>query len=143
MSHCIPLNPIQYKFWMDDLLKYPTSEYNDTNYVFVVEGNLSVPTLKEAYRLLSLEYLPLCSTIQIKDGNPYFVSNIELLKVNDIYVTSVEEVNDIIMRLAEQPFDLKKEAPSRFYIIHLDNRFFFIPFISPCGDGWFIFKDFF
>ena len=124
MSHCIPLNPIQYKFWMDDLLKYPTSEYNDTNYVFVVEGNLSVPTLKEAYRLLSLEYLPLCSTIQIKDGNPYFVSNIELLKVNDIYVTSVEEVNDIIMRLAEQPFDLKKEAPSRFYIIHLDNRFF-------------------
>lgn len=124
MSYKIPLNPIQRKFWMDNLLKYPTSEYNDTNYLFVVEGDLSISLLKEAYRLILLEYLPLCSTIQVEDGIPYFIPNLELIQVDETYAISEEEVNKIILKLVEQPFDLQRESPSRFYIIHQNNRFF-------------------
>ena len=57
-------------YWIGNLLKYPTAEYNDTNCAFTVKGDLSIPTFREACRLLSLEYWPFCSTIKEEKGKP-------------------------------------------------------------------------
>ena len=52
----IRLNVIQEKFWMDDLLKSPSTEYNDPNHTFIIKGNLSLPVLKEAYRKIMVAF---------------------------------------------------------------------------------------
>ena len=56
MKHQLPLHRIQQKFWTDCLLKDNDIDYNDPNTTFVVEGELDLTTLKEAYRLIMKEY---------------------------------------------------------------------------------------
>ena len=62
MKHQLPLHRIQQKFWTDCLLKDNDIDYNDPNTTFVVEGELDLTTLKEAYRLIMKEYPPLCQS---------------------------------------------------------------------------------
>ena len=69
----IRLKVIQEKFWMDDLLKLPSTEYNDPNFTFKIKGNLSLPVLKEAYRKIMVEYPPFSSIVVVYNCNPYFV----------------------------------------------------------------------
>ena len=66
----IRLNIIQRKFWMDDLLKSPSTEYNDPNHTFIVKGELSLKVLEESYRMIMEEYPPFSSTIEVIDNDP-------------------------------------------------------------------------
>ena len=117
----IRLNIIQEKFWMDDLLKSPSTEYNDPNFTFKIKGNLSLPVLKEAYRNIMVEYPPFCSTIEVDNGNPYFVpqENFELpfkfISVDD--TADADYVEKMLSDLVNMPFDLSRELPWRFYCI--------------------------
>ena len=112
-------------YWIGNLLKYPTAEYNDTNCAFTVKGNISIPIFREACRLISLEYLPFCSTIQEKQGNPYFVPNANnCLKPEEFTVSKKNEVDALILDLAGRAFDLQKEIPCRCYIIHAEKQLY-------------------
>lgn len=117
----IRLNVIQEKFWMDDLLKSPSTEYNDPNHTFIIKGNLSLPVLKEAYRKIMVEYPPFCSTIEVDNGNPYFVpqENFELpfklLTIDEN--TDAEHIEKMLSDLVNVPFNLGRELPCRFCCI--------------------------
>ena len=63
MTKALRLNSLQEKIWLDDVLKFPTTEYNGPNYAFRVRGDLSIPTLREAYKNIMQEYLPFSSTM--------------------------------------------------------------------------------
>lgn len=126
----IRLNVIQEKFWMDDLLKSPSTEYNDPNHTFIVRGNLSLSVLKEAYRKIMVEYPPFCSTIEVDNGCPYFVpqENFELpfklLTIDEN--TDAEHVEKMLSDLVNVPFDLGSELPCRFYCIIKGNIYFLL-----------------
>ena len=129
----IRLNAIQQKFWMDNLLKYPSIEYNGTNCTFWVQGDLDIGVLKEAYRLIMLEYPPFHSTILVEQGVPYFVWNdsIEHLPFQFIEQPegSLKEIDRLLEQLVYQPFDLDKEYPCRFYVIHHKDGYFLLHLI--------------
>lgn len=126
----IRLNVIQEKFWMDDLLKFPSTEYNDPNFTFKIKGNLSLPVLKEAYRNIMVEYPPFCSTIEVDNGNPYFVpqENFELpfkfISVDD--TADADYVEKMLSDLVNMPFDLSRELPCRFYCISKGSLYYLL-----------------
>ena len=66
----IQLNDIQYRFWIDNLLRADNA-YN-VAYSFCIKGSLQVCTLKQSLELLTKEYEPFHATIQQKDMHPYF-----------------------------------------------------------------------
>lgn len=122
MLHTIPLNFIQQRFWVDDLLKGQTAEYNDTNFTFEVRGDISLTILREAYRQIMLEYLPFCSTIQVINDVPNFVSDTGFVSppftvMEDVDTMRYKSIDELIVSLVNQPFDLQKEFPCRFYCI--------------------------
>lgn len=130
----IALNPIQYKFWLDDKLKYPAIEYNDTNFTFVLEGNLSLSILREAYHRIMLEYPPFHSKICVKLGKPYFCedkdfSEVPFSVIENDSVTSENDVIHLIHTYCNCAFTLTEEYPCRFYAIH-------------CGQKWYLFNLF-
>ena len=133
MSYKIPLNPIQRKFWMDNLLKYPSIEYNGTNCTFWVQGDLDIGVLKEAYRLIMLEYPPFHSTILVEQGVPYFVWNDSIDHLPFQFIEqpegSLKEIDGLLEQLVYQPFDLDKEYPCRFYVIHHKDGYFLLHLI--------------
>ena len=120
MKHQLPLHRIQQKFWTDCLLKDNDIDYNDPNTTFVVEGELDLTTLKEAYRLIMKEYPPLMSTIGVIDGQPYFIYDEKLfhLPFESINIPSDTEeelfVNTSIEKMTNVPFNLESEYPCRF-----------------------------
>lgn len=123
----LSLNPIQYKFWADDLLKYPALEYNDTNMTLVIKGELSLSILHAAYLQIMKEYPPFHSTIQIVDGQPYFQVKeyFEVpLSIKEESSQNKEEIRMLIKQLVYQTFDLKKELPCRFYAIHVKDEWY-------------------
>ena len=112
-------------YWIGNLLKYPTAEYNDTNCAFTVKGDLSIPTFREACRLLSLEYLPFCSTIKEEKGKPYFIPNVNnYLIPAECTVNNEDEVDALLLDLSGQAFDLQKEIPCRCFIIHAGSQLY-------------------
>ncbi|MGN0281154.1 MAG: amino acid adenylation domain-containing protein [Prevotella sp.] len=118
----IRLSLFQEKLWLDDVLKAPTSEYNEINFAFRVSGNLSISRLREAYRNIMLEYLPLSSTIQVSDNVPSFVHETDDFEVpffvmDEKDVAEYGSVDAAIDTLAKLPFDLGAEFPCRFYCI--------------------------
>lgn len=118
----IRLNLFQEKLWLDELLKAPTSEYNEINFTFRVKGNLSVPTLREAYRSIMMEYIPLSSTIQVRDNTPYFIHETDTFEVpfhtlKEYEIAEYGSVEAAIDALAKRPFDLEKEFPCRFFCL--------------------------
>lgn len=125
----ILLNPIQYKFWLDDKLKYPAVEYNDTNFTFAVEGNLSLSALQEAYRLIMLEYPPFHSRICVLKDRPYFdvddnFSEVPFWVVEKGTCTDKNEIIQLIKTYCLRAFNLSEEYPCRFYAIHSGNKWF-------------------
>lgn len=123
------LNPIQRKFWMDYLLKFPSAEYNDPNYTFIVRGDLSITDLKKAYQLITLEYFPMHSTVQVEDGKPYFCLDEDENKFPFIFWGEEEDTSDaaikeLITKYVYQPFDLQREYPCRFYVIQRGKDYF-------------------
>ena len=127
----IQLNAIQQRFWMDNLLKYPTIEYNGTNCTFQVKGELDISILKEAYKFIMLEYPPFHSTVQVMDGIPYFVWSDDLdylpfQLVEEKGGISEERINELLEALVYQPFDLEKEYPCRFYLIRGQNCYYLL-----------------
>ena len=130
MEEMFRLNPIQRKFWLDHLLKYPTAEYNDTNHVFKVSGNLDVARLKEACRLIMLEYFPLHSTIQVENGIPFFVPSedveVPFYFADCSYIASEEGIMEKLEGWVCRPFDLQKEFPCRFYVVRQNGRYFLL-----------------
>ena len=112
-------------YWIGNLLKYPTAEYNDTNCAFTVKGDLSIPTFREACRLLSLEYLPFCSTIKEEKGKPYFIPNVNnYLIPEECTVNNEDEVDALLLDLSGRAFDLQKEIPCRCFIIHAGSQLY-------------------
>lgn len=150
MKHKLPLNRIQQKFWADCLLKDNDIDYNDPNATFVVEGELDLTALKEAYRLVMKEYPPLMSTIGVIDGQPYFIcdeKNFHLPFETVGMTTSAKEEEVFVSKGIEErtclPFHLEYEYPCRFvafigqrrtYLYHLfhhvvmDGRTLFVFF---------------
>lgn len=124
----IRLNFIQQRFWLDSLLKYPSSEYNDTNYTFVVQGNMSLSDLKEAYRLVMLEYPPYYSTIQVENGIPYFQFEEKSFQLpfEQKQVSPGEDIGRVVAELVNKPFDLQKEYPCRFCAIFQENKWYLV-----------------
>ena len=127
----IQLNAIQQRFWMDNLLKYPTIEYNGTNCTFQVKGELDISILKEAYKFIMLEYPPFHSTVQVMDGIPYFVWSddwdyLPFQLVEEKEGISEERINELLEALVYQPFDLEKEYPCRFYLIRGQNCYYLL-----------------
>lgn len=124
----IRLNFIQQRFWLDSLLKYPSSEYNDTNYTFVVQGNVSLSDLKEAYRLIMLEYPPYYSTIQVENGIPYFQFEEKSFQLpfEQKQVSPGEDIGRVVAELVNKPFDLQKEYPCRFCAIFQENKWYLV-----------------
>lgn len=124
----IRLNFIQQRFWLDSLLKYPSSEYNDTNYTFVVQGNVSLSDLKEAYRLVMLEYPPYYSTIQVENGIPYFQFEEKSFQLpfEQKQVSPGEDIGRVVAELVNKPFDLQKEYPCRFCAIFQENKWYLV-----------------
>lgn len=122
------LNCIQSRFWMDSLLKYPSVEYNTTNYTFIVDNNLSIDKLKKAYTSIMLEYPPFSSIVEVDSDMPYFVSHEESFQVP---FTVVEEnidcnVDKLISNIVHIPFKLQEEYPCRFYAIHVNNKYYLV-----------------
>lgn len=129
MIYTIPLNFIQQRFWLDDLLKYPTAEYNDTNFTFQVRGKLSLETLREAYHKIMLEYLPLCSTIKVMEGVPNFVSDTEFVTLPFKVIEETghyKSVEELITSLVNQSFNLEKEFPCRFFCIRQGDFYYLL-----------------
>ena len=124
----IRLNFIQQRFWLDSLLKYPSSEYNDTNYTFVVQGNVSLSDLKEAYRLVMLEYPPYYSTIQVENGIPYFQFEEKSFQLpfEQKQMSPGEDIGRVVAELVNKPFDLQKEYPCRFCAIFQENKWYLV-----------------
>lgn len=134
----IPLNPLQQMYWIGNLLKYPTSEYNDTNISFIVKGNLSIPTLHEACRLLSWEYAPFCSTIKEERGIPYFIPDTnKSWNPKELTLNDEEKLDSLIAELSEQAFDLQNEIPCRCFIIRGTSQMYLhFVFHHIVMDGW-------
>ena len=149
MKHQLPLHRIQQKFWADCLLKDNDIDYNDPNATFVVEGELDLTALKEAYRLIMKEYPPLMSTIGVIDGQPYFIYDEKLFRLpfESVNIPSETEeelfVSQSIEKMTNVPFHLESEYPCRFvafigqrrtYLYHLfhhvvmDGRTLFVFF---------------
>lgn len=127
----ILLNPIQYKFWLDDRLKYPAIEYNDTNFTFEVSGSLSLSVLRNAYRLIMNEYPPFHSKVSLFGGKPYFDVDYTFSKIpfQVIEVDSDKSEYDIqllIKGYCTQAFDIANEYPCRFYAIHLRDKWYLL-----------------
>ena len=130
----IRLNILQEKLYLDDCLKYPSSEYNEINFTFQISGDLSVSTLRETYRNIMLEYLPFSSTIQVVDNNLYFVHDSDNFAV-PLHVLDSKDIieygslDSAIETLAKRPFNLNCEFPCRFYCIKSGNDFFLLHLI--------------
>lgn len=138
----LPLNPIQYKFWLDENLKYPTTEYCDPNYTFEIIGPIVVETLHTAIQRIVDEYPLFHSTIQVTDGTPHYYidyhSDYLSFKIESI---SPNITNDIIKERIRQftsiPFDLKNEYPCRFLLMHgLTTSYFTAVFHHTVTDGF-------
>lgn len=148
MYNKLQLNPIQRKFWLDHMLKYPSTEYNDTNYTFVVEGDLDITILKESYRLIMLEYPPFHSIIQVEKGEPYFVfadalEQFPFQLIEKQEKTDEREVVELIESLVYVPFDLQKEYPCRFYVISSGKRYYLLHLFNHVVMDGQTFKSFF
>ena len=117
----IQLNDIQYRFWIDNLLRADNA-YN-VAYSFCIKGSLQVCTLKQSLELLTKEYEPFHATIQQKDMHPYFfVDNkfsiqFTLQECNE--VLSDTKINSIIDQQAQIPFHLDQEYPCRFFLLKM------------------------
>lgn len=124
----IRLNFLQQRFWLDSLLKYPSSEYNDTNYTFIVQGRVSISNLKEAYRLVMLEYPPYYSTIQVDNGIPYFQFEEKSFQLpfEQMQVSLEEDIEKKVIELVDKPFDLQREYPCRFYAVFQGDKCFLV-----------------
>lgn len=127
----ISLNPIQYKFWLDDKLKYPAIEYNDTNFTFVLEGDLSLSVLYDAYYRIMSEYPPFHSKVCVMDGKPFFnVDNdfsevpFEVIEKNPYMPEN--EVVEMIRSYCNRSFTLSEEYPCRFYAIHSEGKWYLL-----------------
>lgn len=120
----IQLNDIQYRFWIDNLLRADNA-YN-VAYSFCIKGSLQVCTLKQSLELLTKEYEPFHATIQQKDMHPYFFIDNEysnqftLRECNE--VLSDTEINSIIDQQAQIPFHLDQEYPCRFFLLKMPDR---------------------
>ncbi|MGM9698561.1 MAG: amino acid adenylation domain-containing protein [Prevotella sp.] len=149
MKHQLPLHRIQHKFWADSLLKDNDIDYNDPNATFVVDGDLDINVLQEAYRLIMREYPPLMSTIEVIDGQPVFIYDetqfrLPFESINIPTETGEDEfVSQSIEKMTSVPFNLESECPCRFvafigkqrtYLYHLfhhivmDGRTLFVFF---------------
>lgn len=129
MTKALRLNSLQEKIWLDDVLKFPTTEYNGPNYAFRVRGDLSIPTLREAYKNIMQEYLPFSSTIQVRDDMPFFIHESDTFEVPFRIIEEKEvgrygTLDTLIDTLARQPFDLNREFPCRFYCIRCGADFY-------------------
>lgn len=127
----ILLNPIQYKFWLDDKLKYPAVEYNDTNFTFVLDGNLSLSILHEAYYRIMLEYPPFHSKVIVVSGKPYFkveneFSEVPFFVIEKDSITSENDVIQLIRTYYNYAFTLSEEYPCRFYAIHCGKKWYLL-----------------
>lgn len=124
----IKLNAIQYRLWIDNSLKYPSSEYNDTNYTFVATGDLSISRLKEAYRLILLEYPPFYSTLLVENDTPYFLPDDTFNQppLSLLESSSAAETEERIEELVGRPFDLRREYPCRFYAIRQGDKWYLL-----------------
>lgn len=126
----IRLNIIQEKFWMDDLLKSPSTEYNDPNHTFIVRGNLSLSVLEQAYRKIMEEYPPFCSTIEVENNRPFFIPQTDF-KV-PFHVVDIDgnmqpsSVDQFLSELVNVSFDLQHELPCRFYCIRKGDEFYLL-----------------
>lgn len=144
----IPLNQIQQRFWLDDLLKYPTAEYNDTNYTFIIEGNISISLLMAAFRTIMDEYAPLHSTIEVDNGVPYFNIDNEFKlfffkEIDSNGISSSDEINKLLEDLVNEPFDLQREYPCKFYIVHNGEKHFLLTVFHHVVMDGFTIKYFF
>lgn len=122
------LNQIQYKFWIDTLLKHQSVEYNTTNYTFIVDQNLSVDILKRTYHQILLEYPPFSSVIKVENDVPYFISDENSCKVPFTIIEGNAESNldQLISECVYLPFNLQEEYPCRFYVIHIKNCYYLV-----------------
>lgn len=126
----IRLNIIQRKFWMDDLLKSPSTEYNDPNHTFIVKGELSLKVLEESYRMIMEEYPPFSSTIEVIDNDPYFIKKNDFdvpfksLCVDDSL--QPDAMDKLLKELVNVPYNLREELPCRFYCIKKGDEFYLL-----------------
>lgn len=130
----IALNPIQYKFWVDDRIHYPSVALNDTNITLVVKGNLLTEKLHEAFRILMLEYPPLRSKVKVVDQQPYFFVDEEYAVPfewkeldEDLDVLQAAALDKLLMPYISRPFDIETEYPCRFYVFHTGVYWLILP----------------
>lgn len=126
----IPLNPIQFKFWLNDSLHFPTNIYNGTNITFQIQGSLSIARLTDAYTQIVKEYPPLHSTIHIINDVPCFIESLQykipFTVINKPECAEHDGLNILIKKLVYQPFNLEKDFPCRFYLITAGQAFYLL-----------------
>lgn len=124
----ISLNDLQYRFWIDDLLRSDNT-YN-VAYSFKIEGELQIESLKKALYLSMQEYEPFHSTIGQEGMKPYFrvEESFELpfryKELNGILTD--DEISSRIDQQAKIPFHLDAEFPCRFYLLRTSNSFYLL-----------------
>ena len=121
----IKLNSIQYRFWIDNLLKSDNT-YN-VAYSFRIEGALKTDMLKKALHMLMRTYEPFHSTIKHEMMKPFFLVDESfdlpfVLETNDECLPDTI-LNFIIDEQAGVPFDLETEYPCRFYLLQTPDQY--------------------
>ena len=121
----IQLNSLQYRFWIDNLLKSDNS-YN-VAYSFRIEGALQTDMLKKALHLLMQTYEPFHSTIKHEMMKPFFLIDESfdlpfMSEQKDEYLPDTA-INSIIDEQADVPFNLETEYPCRFYLLQTPGQY--------------------
>lgn len=121
----IPLNDIQYRFWIDDLLRADNT-YN-VSYSFCIKGSLQTHILEQSLRLVMNEYEPFHSVIKQKDMHPYFFIDdpytIPFKQKEIKNILSDKEIISIIDKQAQISFHLDQEYPCKFFLLQMPDRF--------------------
>ena len=111
----IPLNDIQYRFWMDDCLRSDNA-YN-VSYSFQITGTIDERLLEMALHQVMAAYKPFHSTIRRDGMQACFLPETDFkvpLQVSQSDDSSVEKVLD---RFAGKRFLLESEYPCRFLLV--------------------------
>lgn len=111
----IPLNDIQYRFWMDDCLRSDNA-YN-VSYSFRITGTIDERLLEMALHQVMAAYKPFHSTIRRDGMQACFLPETDFkvpLQVSQSDDSSVEKVLD---RFAGKRFLLESEYPCRFLLV--------------------------
>lgn len=110
----LPLNDIQFRFWMDDCLRSDNA-YN-VSYAFHIEGDLDELLLEQALHQVMAMYEPFHSTIKRDGMTPFFQVDKNFHVPLYIETTTDICVDELIDKYAGKRFSLETEYPCRFYI---------------------------